>query len=391
MASVNDRLTDFAISHGVDLLKIEAGLRNKVLAMLKKLESSLVADLAKIDPTGTERQTYRQMRLTALLKQTRETIRSSYSEVNSSLRKELGELAKVEAEFALTSINAAVGVDIATVAVNAETLRVLVRDANILGAPAKDWWTRQATSLQRRFADQMRQGMLRGETLSELVQRVRGKRTDGFTSGIMQAGRRDAEALVRTSTLAVSNAANLAAYRNNPDVLRGIRQVSVLDSRTTPVCISYSGKMWDLEGRPIGHNLPFNSGPPRHWACRSVLSPITRSWSELSRRDAIPTGGRPTSISRFFEQRLAEKGFDDAEIASIKANTRASMDGQIPAETTFQQFLKQKEKDSPGFAAKMLGVGKAKLWEQGKLSLEELVNFKGDPLTLEQLREKLAA
>jgi hypothetical protein len=38
-----------------------------------------------------------------------------------------------------------------------------------------------------------------------------------------------------------------------------------------------------------------------------------------------------------------------------------------------------------------LGVGRAKLFRQGKITLQELVDVKGNPLTLKQLEAKVNA
>jgi hypothetical protein len=52
MATLNETLVDLYIERAIDLLRLEAGTRNKVLAILADLEGELVAALAKVDPTG---------------------------------------------------------------------------------------------------------------------------------------------------------------------------------------------------------------------------------------------------------------------------------------------------------------------------------------------------
>ena len=128
--------------------------------------------------------------------------------------------------------------------------------------------------------------------------------------------------------------------------------------------------------------------------CRSTLIPLLRSWQELSRTDAIRTGterggGRPTSISRFFSQRLKAKGFSASEVEQIKFGTRASMDGQVAEDISFHSWLAKKERQAPGFASKLLGKGKADLWKRGQITLEELLDQRGNPLTLAGLKERV--
>ena len=390
MPSLADTVNDRFITRSISLLRIEAGIRRKVIAMLKKLESELAAQVARIDPTGVAATSYQKARMQALLTQTRETLRTAYSDIHRAVRKDLRAIATSESQFVLNAINNAVGIDLASVAVTRETLMALASEALIEGQPARTWWSRQAGTTHQRFVDAMQQGLLRNETNGQLVQRVRGTKAKGYADGIMETSRKSAERLIRTSANSVANAARMETFEKNSDICRGFVQLSTLDSRTSLICIGYSGKKWTLDKRPVGHNLPFNNGTPRHWNCRSVIQPWLKSWQELSRTDAILTGGRPTSISRYFEQRLREKGLSEEQIKAAKMNVRSSMDGEVPASVPFGDWLRSKEKSSPGFAADLLGATRARLFLQRKISLEDLLDFKGNPLSVEALLQETA-
>ena len=65
--------------------------------------------------------------------------------------------------------------------------------------------------------------------------------------------------------------------------------------------------------------------------------------------------------------------------------TRASDLGQIPSDTSFDDFLKRHD---AAYADNLLGPGRAQMWRDGKLSLSDLVSGTGRPLTLEQLAGK---
>ena len=392
MPNVSEVLSDSLTIRAVQTLKLAASMRRGLLKSLKALEQELVAKIARIDVTGVKATAYQQARLKALLQQTKQLIDSAYKkQIAVDFQNELKEVAGEQSRFILGAINKSVGVDLATVALSPETIREIAKNTLIQGAQSSQWWGQQSLRLQQRFAAQIRQGMLSGETIDQMIRRIRGTSAKGFKDGIMQAARHEAEALVRTSVMQVSNEAYNAMYQANDDIVKGYTQLSTLDSRVTPICIAYSGKSWKLDGTPIGHKLPFKGGPPRHFSCRSVLLPLLRSWEELSHKGAIRTGtekggGRPTSITRFFNQRLKEKGFSDVEIGQIKAGTRASMDGQVAGDITFSSWLRKKEKSEPGFVAGLLGKGKADLWKRGVISLEDLVDFRGNPLTLQELR-----
>jgi len=62
------------------------------------------------------------------------------------------------------------------------------------------------------------------------------------------------------------------------------------------------------------------------------------------------------------------------------------MDGQVAEDITFAQFLQGK---SNTFQNDLLGRGRAELWRAKKISLTQLVDMRGNPMTLGQLEEKL--
>jgi hypothetical protein len=81
-------------------------------------------------------------------------------------------------------------------------------------------------------------------------------------------------------------------------------------------------------------------------------------------------------VTKSFE----ELGLKDTK--EIPPGTRASMNGQVPADITFDDFLIKK---SETFQNKLLGAKRAQLWRDKKITLTQLVDFRGFPLTLEQL------
>jgi hypothetical protein len=178
--------------------------------------------------------------------------------------------------------------------------------------------------------------------------------------GIMETARRNAATLVQTSVQAVANDARRNTFQANTDVISGIQQVSTLDSHTSITCISYSGEKWDLEYKPLGpKKLPYNNGCPRHMNCRSLEVPITKSFKELGLK-------------------LKDPAF----------TTRASDEGQIDADISFDKFLKRKGK---AYQDGMLGKGRADLWRAKKITLKDLVDANGRPLTLAELQAAIAA
>lgn len=123
------------------------------------------------------------------------------------------------------------------------------------------------------------------------------------------------------------------------------------------ICRSYSGKAWTLDGKPINHSLPYNGGVPRHFRCRSVEVPLLRDI------DDITTG----------------------KANNLPESTQASMDGQVPADLDFSDWLRTKPKS---FQMEILGPTKWELWSSGKVTMADMLDFTGRPLTVAELREK---
>ncbi len=212
--NLSDQLADTITTHAVNVLRVSAGLRDDVLAMLKTLQVNLISDLEEHGPNP---------RLAALLKQTNATIASAYEDISQAHAGNLKDIAQAEAEQAANILNHAVGVDVATVAMTPNQLEAIAGKTLIKGHYPAQWWEGQSQDLQTRFQGAMQEGMLRGESIDQMVTRVRGTKALGYTDGIMQASRAQAEALVRTSVQSVANEARINTYRQNPDVIKGIQ------------------------------------------------------------------------------------------------------------------------------------------------------------------------
>lgn len=229
----------------------------------------------------------------------------------------------------------------------------------IEGSIMRSQWRELGRSTQNKFITQMRIGLRNGESTERMAARISGGVIRGDrVHGIMDTTRKQARTLVRTSTNAVQNRSRLVAMQSS-DMVIAIQQVSTLDNRTSDICIAFSGQVWDANTlEPIAPStLPFNGGPPRHFNCRSTLNPVLKSFEEL--------------------------GF---EVGELPPATRASIDGEIPAEITMTDFLWSR---SVSRQNKMLGKGRAQLFRDRKITLTQLVDMRGNPLTLEQLEGKV--
>ena len=203
----------------------------------------------------------------------------------------------------------------------------------------KAWWAKQEADVAFRFAAAVRQGIVAAETNQQIIRRVRNE---------LAITRANAAGLVQTSVAQVANDARLAVFQANADVVPRLKWLTALDGRVCVLCIPRADKQWETETlKPIGHDMPF-ANPPIHFNDRCVLVGQTR---------------------------FSDRGHGQ----------RASMDGPVDSKTTFNDFLERKGK---AFQDDVLGPGRADLWRDGKITLQDLISGNGRPLTLAQLRAR---
>lgn len=382
--------TDEIVSHTISILRVAATLQRAAVETLLDLQADLIAKIERFDPS-----TLRGRRLRTLLKQTDESIAAAYREVAVNQDEGLRAIAGIEGRFAVKTINGKLGVPLISVAIPEKLLEAVVDEDTVFGHPAKSWWAEQAGDLQFKFAGQMRMGILQGETVDQLARRVRGTKAGDFQDGLISSGgpgiglipekRRQAEALVRTSVISVSNEAKLRSYEEMDDVIAGIQWVSTLDSRTTDICRALSGLKWTLpDYTPIGHIKKY-PGPTAHWNCRSTQIAVTKSWDELGKKKLPSLGNK--SVEERMKQILRKEGWDEDKLATVKAKTRASMDGPISSDLTMDEWMQGK---SESFLDSTLGVGKAALFRAGKITMADLTDQRNRPLTLAELKKRHA-
>lgn len=388
MPNVSDRIENQVTGHSINLMRFDAGTRRKARDLLKELEIDIMEKLEKIDLLGPKRMTHRVARLERLSLEVRESVQTSYVAVRRETKNHLIELADIEPEAIALQVNKTLGADVFTATPSPETLRTLVNNTLVEGTPLNDWWSGQARNLRRRFEGQMRLGILSGEDLQQLRQRVRGnhtgkyrtielrsgkkRRVGVFEGGIMSTTRREADALIRTASQSVSNSVRDETLSSNSDVVKGRQALSTLDNRTSPICIARSGWAWNLDGTPIrktGANIQFPGSPPWHVNCRTTLIPILRSFAELA--------GPNSKIGKRKLARLDKAGL----------RVQRSMDGDVASNLNYEQWLKTKSK---AFQIDVLGPKRWELWQRGDIkSLSQLVDQTGRILTLDQLRSRL--
>ena len=330
---------DRAIELQLDLMRADAGIRYDVIQILRKLERELIAKVAEGDYT-----TWGKARIAKQLSEIAVIIRTYYDQAAGVAIDSTTTIAQVSA----TATAQALSVGAQAGIIPSETmLAKVVSNAMIQGAAQRAWWDRQSQDTAWKFSQAVRQGIVGGETNQQIIKRVRTT---------LDISRRHAAALVQTSVQTVANEARMATFQANEDLIASYQWVATLDSHTCPDCAARDGLRWDTNDEPIGHSIRY-ANPPIHFNDRCVLIPITKTWEELGVKNMPET----------------------------KIGTRASTDGQVKASTTFEQFLDRK---GAAFQDEVLGAGRAQMFRDGKITLADLTNGNGRPLTLAQLRAR---
>lgn len=350
MASFDERLQELLTDQQINAIRFAAGLDRTAQIGIDDMRRALRSMILDRDPsTRTQWET--------LLREVNRVIDVGFGGIAEEQITSLKAFAPLAAEAAAVALNEAAGISLLKVpnrlsAANASNI--------IMGAPSADWWKGQAIRMQDNFARTARQGFVAGDTTEQIVRNLVGKqaRVDSpAIPGVIDITRRDARSLVHTSVQSVANQARREVFLANDDIIIGTKQTSTLDNRTTIECMARDQKQWDRDRKPIGHGIPYKGGVGHlHWGCRSVEVPVLK----------------PLVINGI-------------EIGGFRSSQRASMDGPADGKLSFEAWLNKKD---AAFLDESLGAGRAQLYRDKKLTLSDLLDQRGNELTLAELKAK---
>lgn len=349
------------ISHQIDLQHYSNAEVRKIVALLNRVDVDLAAQLAAaVERMGAGRFTAQHM--DAVLASVRELNRQAYEAVTETFSEDVDVLAQYEIGFQRRLFEEIIPAPVLAVVpvkgVTAKQVRDIAFSRPFQGRLLKEWLKYLETDRASRVRDAIRIGMVEGQTTPQIVRRIMGIRSEGYADGLLDRSRRDIEAMVQTAISHTAQGSRDAFYQANDDLIKGVKWLSTLDGKTSQECRLRDGLEYASEThRPIGHSVPWLSGPGRiHWRCRSTSTPIIKAWEELG----IPGSEMPSG-------------------------TRASMDGQVPDSVTYGEWL---EGQSAARQDQVLGPTRGKLFRQGGMKLEQFYNDKGKYLTLDELQER---
>lgn len=362
MVTANERLQDAAVDHAVDLEQYKTGVVRRMLALLNRVDVDLAAQIRD----ALERlpaESFTVERLEMLLHSVHSLNLAAYERLGRELTAELRDFAEHEAAFQVGMLQSVVppAINVSFATVTGEQVFAAAYSAPFRGRLLREWASSIEADRMVRIRDAIRMGYVESQTNQQIMNRIRGTRARAYKDGIIEIDRRQAEAVVRTAISHVASTARDATFKANAAIIKAVSWTSTLDSRTTEECRIRDGKQYTTTThKPIGHAIPWLGGPGRlHWRCRSCSVPVVKSWREL--------------------------GIDMDEMAP---STRASMDGQVPEDQTYGEWLK---KQSAKRQDQIVGPTRGKLMRDGELPFDALYTNRGEYLTLAELAERNAA
>lgn len=384
--TINELYRDGALRHQIAVRGYSAGEAKKVAKLLEQADADLVDKLKKrlskfgnraVDPTSD--------RWKALLSDIRALRAETIKAAQDSATVDLGQFAKDEydAELALLKSVSPLEVDFAVV--SAVQLRAIATAKPFDGHLLKDWWQSLAQLDQKNLVQAIQIGMTQGQPVDDIVRRVAGTRANKYSDGVLSITRRNAQAITRTAINHVSNQARGTLWEENKTLFQAKIWSSTLDGRTSAICRARDG-----HGVPVGNSklpegvpelMPAGATPPAHVNCRSTMVAYIDGVGLVGNRPFVTDVRTRTKREIDFKQMAKDQG---KSIQEVRAEWAAKNVGQVPAATTYQEFL---SRQPAAFQDRVLGATKAKMFRSGKIKLDQFVDRNGNELTIDELRE----
>lgn len=347
--SVNEQLQDRSIKHQTNNLRLQSHEANSNVKVVKKdiipkVDKTLEDGLRKIKSRGPRAANTKA--LAALLKKVDKQLAVGFGGIYKSMVPELTGISQMETRFQVKMIEDVMPIDIKLNTIKVPASKDLVTKTWFDGRTTKEWYSSVASSASRNIELQVKQGISAGETVDQIMLRMRGER--GVSKGVYNKITNDTDSVARTVTNGTNSESRRETYLANEDIIDKEIWVSTLDGRTTLICANLDGQTFALnEGQR----------PPAHMRCRSTTAPVVKSFKELG----IPG------------------------LKELPPSTRASLNGQVPDKITYPEWLKKQDDKTQ---REVLGKEGAKLFREGKVTVSNFVDSNLKPLSLQDVKDR---
>ena len=333
--SANGYLTDALTRHQVFIQRYAGGQYKRITPLLKTMAKDIQKALRGHDLTS-----YQTARYNVLLAEIQQITSRTGQQIELQLMPELADFAQYEAQFVQRAAQSVVSVALVGLAPELVSQAVLTTPLTLVSGQTVQQITYAqlfdtfAAGVAREVMTVVDAGMLAGETTPTIVRQIMGfVQTRSF---------QQAAAVVRTATNHAGSVARRQFYAANTYIIALEEWVATLDMRTSAVCRARDGQRY-----PLG----IGPQPPAHYNCRSIRIPLVKDEFAILR----------------------------------KGSTRASMDGPVSSQTTYQSWLRNQPAEVQD---EILGPSRAKLFRSGQIDLQGFVDEAGREYTLDELKQR---
>lgn len=380
--TVNEQIMNEYMKFQIRSIGFSTGLARKSQELLNATEERIQNILYKYTSAYEEfvtNATSAKEFYTALEKELVVARELGWEKVNALLNTQLEQYALAQAKVAATIVEGAVPAVLGLTLPSARTLYNIVTARPFEGRVLADWLARTADADKDRLTKMAIQGIVDGKTPTEVARLVLGTKAMKGVDGYSRKAFKDLEAVLLTTTSGIQNQARQALYAENEDVFNQEYFIATLDIRTTFQCAGNDGKIFKVGQGPM---------PPLHFRCRSMRAPYigmdvfrNRGYSSAYEKQLLKEFSKKNGIPVVESRADLPKGMKTKYDDFATKRTRELV-GQVPAETTFNEWLK---KQTPDFQDEYLGKARAAEFRAGKFNVQDFTSVSGKEYTLEEL------
>lgn len=381
--SFNEQVLDAMVRHQIGLLRFSGHLRNEIWKLLDATEVDIRSQVANRLRRGVGRGLVpaNLIRMERLIEGLRTTRARAWGDVSKLMFEEMRTFAVAEPKFMGGILSTVIPVQLGLQLPDAAALRNIVTSSPFQGRTLKQHLAHVAAADIARIEQQVRIGMVQGEHPNAISRRIVGTVRLRGRNGVTQVSRNWATAIARTVVNGVGAEARRKLAEANKDIAPQELFTATLDSRTTPICRSLDGNVYDVGTGPV---LPLHMGE------RSLYSPIIdgqvigeRPIRNFTKRQLLREYADANGLKRVTKRQLLPTGHKGAFDRFARGRMR-DLTGVVPAKTTYTQFL---NRQSAAFQDDILGRTRGALFRRGGLSLDRFVDSTGREIPLRDLAQ----
>ncbi len=343
-----DPLLNQSIRHAIDMAAYGNWALSKMIRVLNLSDADLLKALQEA-LADVDADSFKVQRLDSLLKSVQELNTEAYAQLYGAMQDELKDYTEYEAGFQYDLYKSVVPMSFEIARVIPEQVYAAAMAQPFEGRLLKQWALDLGATRMRKIKDTIAIGYAQSKTTADIITDIRGTKALKYADGLLDTSRKALEPIVKTALSHTAQTTRSRFYERNKDAIGEIMWVSTLDSRTSSLCRIRDHLLYTQEHEPVGHNVPWLSGPGRlHFCCRSTSIALVKGQKKLF-------------------------------------GTRASVNGPVNANLSYSDWLKEQ---SAEVQDEILGKRRGAQYRVEGMKIDRFVDDRGRQLTLKQLKER---